>query len=201
MVTPDSRFDFERARERLADLQRALQSSEQSPDESRKLLQERAATYARAPERSLLASEQLEILTFEFSGEQYAIESRFVSEVLRAPSITDVPWTPDFLCGVINLRGEILAVMDLGGLLGSAPIEDRSQWVLVLSHDLPEFGIIVEDIHEVTRVRTESVLPPARAARETCRDWIRGVTENAVVVLDGRSVLDDRRLHIDVAET
>nr|MBC8291291.1 chemotaxis protein CheW [Planctomycetota bacterium] len=75
------------------------------------------------------------------------------------------------------------------------------QWLLVLGADMPEFGIVVEDVHEVTWVRTDAVLPPARAAREIRREWIRGVTENAVVILDGRAVLNDEQFHIDLAET
>lgn len=205
-MASDSRFDFEHARQRLAELKQALESSQQSPEEAERVLHERAEAYSEAPERSLLASEQIEILRFELAGEQYAIESRFVSEVLRSSSLTDVPWTPDFLGGVINLRGEILAVMTLAGLLSATPsistaASDLEQWVLVLGADMPEFGIVVEDVHEVTWVRTDAVLPPARAAREIRREWIRGVTENAVVILDGRAVLNDEQFHIDLAET
>lgn len=208
-MASDSRFDFEKARQRLAQLKQALESSQQSPEEAERVLRERAEAYSEAPQRSLLASEQIEILRFELAGEQYAIESRFVSEVLRSSAITDVPWTPDFLRGVLNLRGEILAVMDLAGLLcasssisiSSISASDQEQWVLVLGADMPEFGIAVEDVHEVTWVRTDAVLPPARAAQEVRREWIRGVTEDAVVILDGRAVLNDKQFHIDLAET
>lgn len=205
-MASDSQFDFEQARRRLAELKHALESSQQSPEEAERVLHERAEAYSEAPQRRLLASEQIEILRFKLAGEQYAIESRFVSEVLRSSAITDVPWTPDFLHGVINLRGEILAVMDLAGLLGastsiSVSASDQEQWVLVLGADVPEFGIAVEDVHEVTWVRTDAVLPPARAAREIRRRWIRGVTEDAVVILDGRAVLNDEQFHIDLAET
>ena len=138
-MVSDSRFDFEQARRRLAQLKQALESSQQSPEEAERVLRERAAAYSETPQRSLLASEQIEILRFELAGEQYAIESRFVSEVLRSTGITDVPWTPDFLCGVINLRGEILAVMELAGLLCHSPsirnsASKQEQWVLSLIH-------------------------------------------------------------------
>ena len=205
-MASNSRFDFEQARRRLAQLKEALESSQQSPEETEQILRERAESYSEAPERSLLASEQIEILRFELAGEQYAIESRYVSEVLRSSAITDVPWTPDFLCGVINLRGEILAVMDLTGLLCASPSNGDSSskqevWVLGLGAEMPEFGSAVDEVHEVTWVRTDAVLPPARAAREVRREWIRGVTEDAVVILDGRAVLNDEQFHIDLAET
>ena len=201
-MTPDgSEFNFDLARERLQKLRSALeQSSELTPEVSQRLLDERASAYARAPERVLLASEQIEILTFELAGEHYAVESRFVSEVLRAPAITDVPGTPDLLCGVTNLRGEIMAVMDIGQLLGSPHPGNDCPWVLVLGHDRPELGVVVQTVTEVKGMRTEALRPPSRASREISREWIRGVTADAVIVLDGNKLLEDRRLHLDMPE-
>lgn len=200
-MSPDSQFDFERARTRLDELRAALDPSlEKSAEKSQAILKERAVAYAKAPERALLASEQVEILQFQSCGEQYAIESRLVTEVLRAPAVTDVPGTPQLLRGVTNLRGEILAVMDLSGLLGTSHPAGSPEWVLVLGEERDELGIAVDDVVEVTRVRTVDVLPPARAAREYSRDWIRGVTCDAVVILDGRAILNDQQLHIDIPE-
>ena len=199
-MSPDSQFDFKRARARLDELRGAIDSSKAGPEHSAALLKERAVAYALAPERTLLASEQFEILVFRFCGEQYAIESHFVSEVLRAPAVTDVPGTPRLLRGIANLRGGILAIMDLSGLLGTTPEEDQTEWVLVLGEQRDELGIAVDEVVEVTRVRTDEVLPPARAAREICRDWIRGVTREATVILDGRAILNDQRLQIDIPE-
>jgi purine-binding chemotaxis protein CheW len=202
MLPSDSQFDFEQARSRLDELRSALDaSSDVTVEKSEALLKERAIAYARAPERTLLASEQIEILVFQFCGERYAIESRFVAEVLREPAVTDVPGTPPLLQGVTNLRGEILAVMDLSGLLGTSHTTGQTEWVLVLGEEHDELGIAVDEVIEVTRVRTEEVLPPARAAREFSREWIRGITSEATVILNGRAILNDQRLHIDIAET
>lgn len=201
MVSHASDFDFDRARERLEELRSALeQSTELTSEASERLLSERAAAYAQAPERVLLASEQIEVLAFDLGGEHYAIESRFVSEVLRAPEITDVPGTPALLCGVTNLRGEIMAVMDIGQLLGAPHQDEQCPWVLVLGQDRPELGIVVQTVTEVAGMRTDALLPPARASHEINREWIRGVTADAVVVLDGRQLLEDQRLHIDLPE-
>lgn len=201
MVTPDSHFSFELARDRLQKLQQALeQSTELTPEQSQLILQQRAAAYSRSPDRDLLASEQIEILTFRLAGEQYAIESRFVSEVLSAPDISDVPGTPPFLTGVTNLRGEILAVMDIGHLLETPHQEETVPWVLVLGQDNPELAIVAAEVMEVISFRTDQLLPAPRAAQDISRDWIRGVTANAETVLDGGSILKDPRLHIDMVE-
>ena len=201
MDTAESHFNFDQARGRLEELQRALdQSSELSPEQSAKLLIERAAAYAKAPDRVVLASEQMELLTFQLAGERYAIESRLVLEVMKSPAITDVPGTPPLLCGVTNLRGEILAVMDLGQLLGSPHGVKECPWVLVLGTDRPDLGIVAEHVNEVTAIRTDAVLPLARASPEISRNWIRGVTADGIIVLEGQTVLQDSRLNINLSE-
>jgi purine-binding chemotaxis protein CheW len=199
--TADSHFNFDQARQQLEALQRALtQSSQLSPEQSTKLLGERAAAYAQAPDRDFLASEQMELLTFQLADERYAIESRLVLEVVKSPAITDVPGTPPLLCGVTNLRGEILPVMDLGQLLGLPHKVTEYPWVLVLGTDRPDLGVVAESVYEVTTVRTDAVLPLAHASQEISRDWIRGVTADGIIVLEGQNVLQDPRLNINQAE-
>lgn len=201
MDTSESRFDWDRARRRLEALSDALvQRSEASTEASREMLEERARRYATAPERTLLASEQIELLTFELDGERYAIESRFVREVLKAPDISPVPGAPALLVGVTNLRGEILAVMDLGKDLGCPESETRTQWVIVLGLDAPELGIASDAVLEVTTLRTDRVLTPTRASLDSQRSWIRGITSDALTILEGQAVLDDPLLHIDQPE-
>ena len=170
MDTSESRFDWDLARRRLEALSDALtQRTEASTDASRELLEERAQRYAAAPERTLLASEQIELLRFSLDGESYAIESRFVREVLRAPDISSVPGAPPLLVGVTNLRGEILAVMDLGKELGCPDSELRAQWVIVLGLDASELGIASDAVLEVTTLRTDQVLAPTRTSLDSQR--------------------------------
>jgi len=199
--THESRFDWSLARSRVQTLSDSLEhGAAVSAKASQVILEERARRYAVAPERSLLASEQIELLTFRLADEHYAIESRFVREVLRSPELTPLPGAPPFVSGVTNLRGEILAVIDLGQPLGCPSIPATPAWVIVLGLKSVEMGIVSDAVVEVTAVRTDSVLARARAARETHPTWIRGVTSKAVVVLEGQAVLDDPLFHIDQPE-
>lgn len=198
----ESRFDWALARRRLQTLSESLtHGAEVSTEASRDILSERARRYATAPERALLASEQVELLTFDLAGERYAIESKFVREVLRSPTLTPVPGAPPLLFGVTNLRGEILAIMDLGHALGSPSNQATPAWVIVLGGTSAEMGLVSDAVLEVATIRTDSVLAPARASREIQRNWIRGVTSEAVIVLEGQALLDDPLLHIDQPET
>jgi len=200
--THESRFDWALARSRVEALSDSLEhGAAVSAEASQVILEERARRYAIAPERSLLASEQVELLTFRLADEQYAIESRFVYEALHLPELTPLPGAPACVSGVTNLRGEILAVMDLGQALGCPSARVTPEWIIVLGLNSIEMGIVSDAVLEVTAVRTDSVLAPARAARDLHPTWIRGVTSNAVVVLEGQAVLDDPLFHIDQPET
>lgn len=199
--THESRFDWALARSRVQTLSDSLEhGAAVSAEASQLILEERARRYAIAPERSLLASEQIELLTFRLAGETYAIESRFVREVLHAPELTPLPGAPPLVSGVTNLRGEILAVMDLGQPLGCPSVQATPEWVIVLGLNSVEMGIVSDAVLEVAAVRTDSVLAPARAARELHPTWIRGITSDAVIVLEGQAVLDDPLFHIDQPE-
>jgi purine-binding chemotaxis protein CheW len=171
-----------------------------SGEAAMEILDERARSYRTAPERSLLASEQIELLLFRLAGETYAIESRFVREVLHVPALTPLPGAPPVVSGVTNLRGEILVVMDPGQALGCPSVQAAPEWVIVLGLDSVEMGIVSDAVLEVAAVRTDSVLAPARAAREIHPTWIRGITSDAVIVLEGQAVLDDPVFHIDQPE-
>lgn len=200
--THESRFDWALARDRLQTLSDSLASgTEVSPQASREILEERARHYAAAPERSLLASEQVELLTFQLADERYAIESRFVHEVVRSPALTPLPGAPPIVFGVTNLRSEILAVMDLGQALGCPSVEATPAWVILLGLQSAEMGIVSDAVLEVVAMRTDTVLVPARAQREVHRSWIRGVTADAIIVLEGQAILDDPVFHIDQPES
>lgn len=199
--THESRFDWVSARHRLGALSDSLDyGTDVSAEAALAILNERARRYGTAPERSLLASEQVELLTFLLAGETYAIESRFVREVLHMPALTPLPGTPPVVSGVTNLRGEILAVMDPGQELGCPSVQAAPEWVIVLGLNSIEMGVVSDAVLEVVAVRTDSVLAPARAAREIHPTWIRGVTSDAVIVLEGQAVLDDSLFHIDQPE-
>ncbi len=84
------------------------------------MLDERARALARVPPAAPKASEVLEIATFALANEHYGVETRFVREVVRMADFTPLPGAPSFLVGVLNLRGEILALIDLRTFFGVA---------------------------------------------------------------------------------
>jgi purine-binding chemotaxis protein CheW len=172
-----------------------------SPERAQAVLEERARALAQVPVQAPPASEVLEIAVFTLANERYGIETRHVREVVRFTEYTPVPGAPDFLVGVFNLRGEILAVIDLRKFFGVADrgVTDLSR-VLVLGDERAEFGVLADAAHEVRTVRTDEVLEPPGSVAGVGREYLRGVTQEALIVLNGSVLLRDARLFIDQAE-
>lgn len=190
-------IDWQEVRNKLV---RAAASSDEavspSPEATRTILAERARLLARVPAAPPGPSEVLSVMTFTLGHERYAVESRFVRAIVRVTDITPVPDTPEFLAGVTNVRGEILALVDLRRLFGIAVtgVTDLSR-IAVLGVDRAELGLLADAVHEVTTLRRNDLLePPVPVA--TGLEALLGVTEDALIVLDGEALLADPRLFV-----
>lgn len=176
-------------------------SGRQSKSE-RDVLDSRAESLAAPLIDEPLASEFIELLSFRSGSDRLAIETRFVCEVLRNVEITPLPGNHGPLVGITNLRGEVLAVMSLVPLFQSDGAEpDLScKWVIVVGTDRAQFGIAVGSVSEVAAIPINAILDPSRQTQISESNLVRGVTEDAVVILDGQAVLDDPRLVIEDLE-
>ena len=192
-------IDWPSVRERLDKATVATESALRvSPERTCEIMDARARALARVQQAEPDVGEALEVATFALADERYAIETCFVSEVIRLADCTRVPGTPDFLLGVTNLRGEILSVIDLRKFfdLPTRELSDQSR-VVVLGGERPEFGVLAESAHEVTTLRREELLEPPGSVTGIGREYLRGVTRDALIVLDGAVLLQDARLFID----
>lgn len=190
----DGRIDWERAKKRLDEAAQALQETARpSPERARAVLEERARRLARRPEKSEAGS-AAEALCFSVGPERYGIEAGYVREVVRASEVTPVPGGPDLFSGVTNLRGEVLAVADLRRLLGlpALPRSEPSR-LLVLGVERAEFGVLADAAEEIVRLRAEEILraspPPPSSHKWEEGQFVKGVTQDARVILDGEKLL------------
>jgi purine-binding chemotaxis protein CheW len=172
-------------------------SGENSPDGVREVLVERARRLALATDRPGVAVDALELLPFRLGREHYAIETRYTREVVRLTGFTSVPGTEDFLLGVVNLRGEIVPVFDLMLFFGFASqgLSDRSR-VIVVGDEAVEFGIIADTVQAVAHLPLEALIADTAFEGKRGGECVRGVTRDAMIVLDGAALLKDRRLFI-----
>jgi purine-binding chemotaxis protein CheW len=170
-------------------------------DASRAILDERARHLAEPLAEEPLASEFVEVLSFVLGGERFALETRFVREVVRAREPSRLAHRGDALVGVANLRGSVLAVMDPRGAVGVRGGAGELDWLVVVGRDAPEFGLAVDAVREVHSLRTKSLHEPAAGARMGPTALFRGVTADGLVVLDGDALLASELFTIEDAET
>jgi purine-binding chemotaxis protein CheW len=165
---------------------------------SETILQERAARLALPPVVDTQVTDALTIVTFELAGDRYALEARHVREVALAPDVTPVPAAPAVLVGVMNLRGEVLAVLDPRPLLGMSPHNTVAvrPTILILGTGQAECGLLVDHAFEVTALpRTDLHPPPVSHS-----GLVRAITTTGLALLDGSALLADPRFTIDQSD-
>jgi purine-binding chemotaxis protein CheW len=124
--------------------------------------------------------QQRQIVMFELSGEAYGIDLDIVQEVIRTSNITRVPQTPGFIEGVINLRGYVIPVMDLGKRFEMRVSEKPGKASRIMIVDIEDqiLGIAVDKVLEVVTVPEDSIEPPSALLRTSIKsDYLIGFTE------------------------
>ena len=197
--TSDRSIDWEAVKSRIARTAEGVAAAEHySPEQTREILLARADRLAQISTPTPDASEILELLTFQLGDEAFAIETHWVREVFRPGEVSVVPGVPSFLVGVTNLRGEVLAVMDLRRFFGSqASTVDEQRRVIVLGRERPEFGIVADLVDEVTTRRTDELLPVPASVSGQGRRYLKGVTADAMLIIDCELLLQDSSLYVD----
>ncbi len=100
-----------------------------------------------------------QLLCFELAGTPYAVPVERVREIVRMRPVTPVPRTPEVVCGVISLRGEIIELIDLRRRLGLESTEPsrRSRIIVIKTDDDEVAGLLVDAVREVFRVSDEAI--------------------------------------------
>jgi purine-binding chemotaxis protein CheW len=125
------------------------------------------------------------LATFFLDREEYGVDVRQVQEIRRMSEITSVPRAPEFVRGVINLRGRILPVLDLKRKLGLGAVEaGRATRIVVVRVGERLLGLLVDGASQVLKVAVSRIEPPPEEVLEKGGDYIRGVAK-----LDDRLII------------
>jgi purine-binding chemotaxis protein CheW len=125
------------------------------------------------------------LATFFLAREEYGVDVRQVQEIRRVTEITGVPRAPEFIRGVINLRGRILPVLDLKRKLGLGEVESgRATRIVVVRLKERLLGLLVDGASQVLKVAVSRIEPPPEEVVEKGGDYIRGVAK-----LDDRLII------------
>ncbi len=137
--------------------------------------------------------ETRQLVVFSIADEVYAVDIHQVKEIIRVPEITRVPRTPEFVEGVVNLRGSVIPVIDLRKRLGfEAGEAGRDQRIVVMEMGEQTVGMIVDSVSEVLQVAVEDIEPPSPYVLSIDSQYIVGIAkleERLVILLDADRVL------------
>ncbi|MCL4471870.1 MAG: chemotaxis protein CheW [Gammaproteobacteria bacterium] len=163
-------------------------------EDTQRVLEERARALAREPERAE-AAERIEVVEFLLAHERYAVESDYVREVYPLEELTPLPCTPAFVLGIVNVRGEILSVIDLKKFfdLPEKGLTDLNKVIVIESKDMV-FGILADAISGVWHIPRAGIQPSLPTLTGIREDYLLGVTAERVVVLDAEKLLSDEKL-------
>ncbi len=180
-------------------LERALRSgSALTVEQFRKVLRDRARNLAQEEEKDELSdADAVHVLQFVLGSEMYAFEGNYVREVRVAMDVTPIPCTPTFVSGVVNLRGEIVTVLDTKLLLGLASANKAVQKLVIVRTTQGQVAFLIDDVVGVAPVsRKELQGPLATMPAEQARR-VSGLTGGPMVLIDVEAVMSDPRIVVD----
>ncbi|MHB8105766.1 MAG: chemotaxis protein CheW [Dehalococcoidales bacterium] len=128
-----------------------------------------------------------QVVLFELGGETYGLDIATVHEIIRMQPVTKVPKAPSYVEGVINLRGKVIAVIDLGKKFGMEKVErGKNNRTVVVNIQDTTIGIIVDAVTEVLRIPADSIESAAGMIAFGHLDYLQGVAkvgEKMVILL------------------
>lgn len=125
-------------------------------------------------------------LTFQLQNEQYGVPIETVREINRVVEITPVPRTPEYVKGVMNLRGKIIPVVNLRVKFGmDAQEHTRDTCIIVIDTEIGQVGMIVDSVKEVADLNESQIEPSPVLGNEATMSFVRGMgkVDNRVIIL------------------
>jgi len=139
-----------------------------------------------------------QFLTFSLDKECFAVGVEQVREVLEKTSITRVPKTPEYMQGVINIRGNVVPVIDLRLKLGLPVIADTEDTCIIvteieLEDDMLVLGLLVDSVDEVVEIKPEDIEPAPHMGHQIDTTYIKGIgkrDERFIIILKSEKIFD-----------
>jgi len=166
-----------------------------TPGEKKKILKARARALAQESKGRESPGERIELIEFLLADEKYGIESTYVREVYPLKELTPLPCTPPFVLGIINVRGQILSVIDIKKFFGlpGKELNDLNRVIIVYTDEM-ELGILADVILGVRSVPLKEIQPPLPTLKGIHGEYLKGVTNERLVVLEVPKILSDKRM-------
>lgn len=143
-------------------------------------------------------------LTFMLGGKVYGLEILNIKEIIEYGEITEVPMVPDFISGVIDLRGSVVPVVDLSQRFSGKPTEHTKRTSIIIlevkNEDLKiEVGVTVDMVNEVLDIHPDEIEPSPSLGNQIQTDFISGmgkVNDQLLILLDIKNILAINELSV-----
>jgi len=135
----------------------------------------------------------IQLVSFILEDVEYGIDILSVHEIMRIPEITRLPNTPSFIVGVINLRGNIIPVVDVRLRFGMlhADVTELTRIIVIETND-KLVGLMVDNVYQVVRLLQNSIDPPSEMIEGISEDYIMGIgrlRNRLIVILNLKKIL------------
>ncbi|MCX5712155.1 MAG: chemotaxis protein CheW [Candidatus Omnitrophica bacterium] len=145
-------------------------------------------------ESAQIGVKNLRVLVFSLGGENYCVEIKQVKEAVRMAQITEVPNTPEFIVGAMNLRGDIIAIIDIKQFFGLEAKEQTDLSRVIVTDILKSpVGILVDRVQNILDIDEKDIQPPLSTLKAEVVQYTRGQVnfeDKIIVFLDFEKILN-----------
>ena len=193
------KIDWDEIKSKVASLQKVIEQKEiLLPEEKRSLLKKRAQALALRENDKAGQQECIEIIVFSLAYETYGIETAFVREVYPLKDMTTLPGTPSFVVGIINIRGQIVSVIDLKKFF-NLPEKGLGELnkVIIMCNERMEFGILADVVEGTQSLALKEIMAAPPSVIGIGKKYLKGVTKEHIVLLEAESILNDEKIIVN----
>jgi purine-binding chemotaxis protein CheW len=137
-------------------------------------------------------------VVFTLRDQTFGIEIQNVVEVQKIDQVSDVFHTPDFVVGVVNIRGDIVTLLDIGLFFGMPKTEwDEDKKMVIVQHESMDAGFLAEEMKGVERIKEEEIESPPPTVAGISSEWIEGIIQQdgkPLIILDIPTIFESKRI-------
>ena len=180
------------------DLQSVESGSKGASNEAKQVLHERAIALAHSPQEVNADAESLEVVEFMLSNECYAFVTGFLREIHPVKEISFLPGSPSFVSGLVNIRGQIIVVINLKMFFELQDVKcNGCKQVLVVESAGRQIGILADAVHHIKRISLVDLQGPLATLSGVKSEFVQGITNDRTVLLDANRLILSEKLVIN----
>lgn len=142
-------------------------------------------------------AEEKQFIIFHLGTEEFGIEITKAHEIVRMQGITELPQSSDFIEGIINLRGDIITIIDLRKRFNLESKTGKETRIIIIDLQNIKAGLIVDSISEVIRINSDDISDPPGRVAGIKRDYLKGIgkiNDRLIILLDLNQLLSTEEM-------